>query len=111
MWPALRLKLLKNYIAELNVLFSLIFWSSLEPLNVYIYVYFLAMMLLFLAKFIIPSLKISIFIKYISGRCVERRGSPPNDKKVVVRGTLKSAIKSMHWKVALKQQVQSLFSI
>ena len=38
-WPALRLKLLKNYIAELNVLFSLICWSSLEPLNVYTYVY------------------------------------------------------------------------
>ena len=38
-WPALRLKLLKNYIAELNVLFSLICWSSLEPLTVYFYVY------------------------------------------------------------------------
>ena len=30
---------------------------------------------------------------------------------VVVQGTLKSAIKSMHWKVDLKQQVQLLFSI
>ena len=51
------IKVAESYIAEINVLFSLICWSSLEPLNVYIYVYrFLAMML---KMFVIPSLKVS----------------------------------------------------
>ena len=63
---------------------------------------------------IILSQKISILIKCIIE--VWRReggggGGHPNDKKVVVRGMLKSAIKSMHWKVAPKKQVQLLFSI
>ena len=35
---ALRSKLLKNYNAEINVLFSLICWSSLVPVNVYLHV-------------------------------------------------------------------------
>ena len=49
---------------------------------------------------------------YISGRWRKEEGAAaPMIEKVVVRGTLKSAIKSMHWKVALKQQVQLLFSI
>ena len=44
---------------------------------------------------------------YISGSGVDRRGQGgrpllPMIKKVVVRGTPKSATKSMHWKVALK---------
>ena len=39
--PMLRLKLLEIYIAELNVLFSLICWSSVESLNVYTYIYLL----------------------------------------------------------------------
>ena len=33
------IKVAENYIPELNVHFSLICWSSLEPLNVYIFVY------------------------------------------------------------------------
>ena len=50
-----------------------------------------------------------LYLKMAGG--IERRGGHPNHKKVVARGMLKSAIKSMHWKVALKQQVQPLFSI
>ena len=45
-WPAMlsrvscvEIKVAESYIAELNVLFSLICWSSSEPLNAYIYVY------------------------------------------------------------------------
>ena len=45
-WPAMlsrvarvEVKVAESYVAELNVLFSLICWSSIEPLNVYIYVY------------------------------------------------------------------------
>ena len=34
---------------------------------------------------------------------------PPNDKKVGVRGTLKSAIKSIHWNVALKRKCNCSF--
>ena len=49
---------------------------------------------------------------YISGRWRREEGAAaPMIKEVDVRGTLKSAIKSMHWKVATKQQVQLLFSI
>ena len=46
LWPAMlshvarvESKVAESYIAELNILFSLICWSSVEPLNVYIYVY------------------------------------------------------------------------
>ena len=39
----------------------------------------------------------------------QERRPPPNDEKVGVRETLKSAIKSIHWKVVLKWQVQLLF--
>ena len=49
---------------------------------------------------------------YISGKCYrEVDAAAPMIKIVVVRRMLKSAIKSMHWKVAPKQQVQLLFSI
>ena len=42
-------------------------------------------------------------IHHISGKwCREVGAATPMIKIVVVRGTLKSAIKSMHWKVALK---------
>ena len=47
---------------------------------------------------------------YICGRWRREEGGRPNDENVV-RGTLKPAIKSMHWKVALKKQVQLFFSI
>ena len=44
-------------------------------------------------------------IYYISGKWHREVGAADlMIKIVVVRGTLKSAIKSMHWKVALKQQ-------
>ena len=75
-WPALRLKLLKNYVAELNVLFSLICWSSLEPLNVYIYVY----SFLFNVKDVHYSFSKNINlhkIYYISGRWRREEGRPP----------------------------------
>ena len=39
---------------------------------------------------------------YISDRWRREEGASPMIEKVVVRGTLKSAIKSMHWKVAPK---------
>ena len=43
---------------------------------------------------------------YISGRWRREKGAgAPIIKIVVVRGMLKSAIKSMHWKVAPKWQV------
>ena len=47
-------------------------------------------------------------IHYISGRWHREEGEAA-PIIVVVRGTLKFAIESMHWKVALKQQVQLLF--
>ena len=50
-------------------------------------------------------------MNYISGKWRREEGAAaPIIKKFVVRGTPKSAIKSMHWKVALKQHVQLLFS-
>ena len=48
----------------------------------------------------------------LSGRWRREEGAAASiGKRVVVRGTLKSAMKSMHWKVAPKQQVELLFSI
>ena len=49
---------------------------------------------------------------YISGKWRREVGAAvPMIKIVVVRGMLKSAVKSMNWKVAPKQQVQLLLSI
>ena len=49
---------------------------------------------------------------YISDKWHREVGAAaPMIKRVVVRGILKSAIKSMNWKVAQKQQVQLLFTI
>ena len=38
-------------------------------------------------------------------------GCPPNNEKVGDRETLKSAIQSIDWKIAPKQQVQLLSSV
>ena len=48
---------------------------------------------------------------YVSDRWRREDGTSAPMITKVVRGTLKSAIKSMHWKVAPKQQVRLLFSI
>ena len=49
---------------------------------------------------------------YISGKCHREVGAAAAMIKIFVgRGMLKFAIKSMHWKVAPKQQVQLLFSV
>ena len=108
----MRLKLLKNYIAEIDVLFSLICWSSLEPVNVYIFMYIVSC---YDVKDVHYSFSKNIHLQkmhYISGRWRREEGvATLMIKKVIFRGTVKSAIKSMHWKVALRQQVQLLFSI
>ena len=42
------------------------------------------------------------FSRSVAGRGGKGRGRPLNDEKVCVREMLKSAIESVHWKVALK---------
>ena len=55
--------------------------------------------------------KLLIFgLLFIRGKARGQGGRPPPMTKSGARERLKSAIKSMHWKAALKKQMQLLFS-